>query len=102
MESWRRQNEAFGKTIDLDWPGMAPLAVSWPYVEAPLPGIPLHLRPKRGLENYHILWEAEWERRPPGDPMLLRRIGKSDAWLVVAAWDITPVEQAVLATRMNG
>lgn len=69
---------------------------------ATLPTIPIHLRPKRGLANYHVLWEAEWTRVPPIDPMLLRRIGKADLWLVVAAWDLTPVEQAALAGRMNG
>jgi hypothetical protein len=65
-----------------------------------VPLIPLHLRPKRGLPNYHILWEAEWRPRPPGDPMLLRRIGKADLWLVVAAWDLTDVERAALSTRV--
>lgn len=67
-----------------------------------LPSIPLHLRPKRGLANYHILWEAEWTRVPPADPYLLRRIGKADLWLVVAAWDLTEVERAALSTRMSG
>ena len=68
--------------------------------KAQLPLIPVHLRPKRGLENYHILWEAEWEPIPPRDPYLLRRIGKADLWLVVAHWDLTEVERAVLATRV--
>jgi hypothetical protein len=68
--------------------------------QAILPLIPLHLRPKRGLENYHVLWEAEWEPTPPRDPYLLRRIGKADLWLVVAHWDLTEVERAVLATRI--
>ncbi len=67
---------------------------------AALPLIPIHLRPKRGLQNYHILWEAEWQRVPPTDPYLLRRIGKSDLWLVCAHWDLTEVERAVLATRV--
>lgn len=67
---------------------------------AMMPIIPVHLRPRRGLENYHILWEAEWERIPPRDPYLLRRIGKADLWLVVAAWDLTEVERAALATRV--
>lgn len=66
-----------------------------------MPTIPLHLRPKRGLANYHVLWEAEWTKIPPVDPMLLRRIGKGDLWLVVAAWDLTPVEQAALAGRIS-
>lgn len=64
------------------------------------PIVPIHLRPKRGLENYHILWEAEWERVVPKDPFLLRRIGKGDLWLVVAHWDLTEVERAAFATRL--
>jgi hypothetical protein len=67
---------------------------------AQLPLVPVHLRPRRGLANYHILWEAEWEPIPPRDPYLLRRIGKADLWLVVAHWDLTEVERAVLATRV--
>lgn len=66
------------------------------------PIIPIHLRPKRGIENYHILWEAEWEPMPPRDPYLLRRIGKADLWLVCAAWDLTDVEMAAMATRVVG
>lgn len=63
-----------------------------------VPLIPVHLRPADHLERYHILWEADWVRVPV-DPMLLRKIG-ADAWLVVAAWDLTAVEQAVLAGRL--
>jgi hypothetical protein len=66
-----------------------------------VPSPPLHLRPKRGLANYHILWEAEWAKIPPGDPLLLRRIGQADLWLVVAQWDLTAVEKAALATRVS-
>lgn len=68
--------------------------------EAVVPLVPIHLRPKRALGNYHILWEAIWKRVPPVDPLLLRRIG-GDIWLVVAAWDLTEVERAAMATRMN-
>lgn len=64
-----------------------------------LPLIPVHLRPRTALDAYHILWEAEWRRVPPRDPYLLRRIG-GDMWLVVAAWDLTDVERAAMATRM--
>ncbi len=69
--------------------------------QALVPPCPLHLRPQRGIASYHILWEAEWERIPPRDPYLLRRIGKGDLWLVVAAWDLTEVERAALATRLT-
>jgi hypothetical protein len=65
------------------------------------PIIPLNVRPKRGLQNYAILWEAEWKPVPPHDPLLIRQIGKSDLWLVVAQWDLTEVERAILATRIR-
>lgn len=71
------------------------------HAEALAPMIPLHLRPKRGLENYHILFEAEWRRVVPKDPMLLRRIGKGDLWLVCAHWDLTEVERAALTARIR-
>ncbi len=65
-----------------------------------VPTPPLHLRPRRGLANYAILWEAEWSKAPPDDPMLLRRIGRGDLWLVVASWNLTAVERAALTTRV--
>jgi len=68
--------------------------------EAQVPLVPIYLRPKRGLANYHILFEAEWRPVPPKDPMLLRRIGRGDLWLCVAQWNLTPVEMAVLAERL--
>lgn len=68
--------------------------------KAIVPTIPLPLRPKRGLENYHILFEAEWTPVPPRDPLLLRRVGKADLWIVCAAWDLTEVERAALAGRI--
>lgn len=70
--------------------------------KASVPMIPIHLRPKRALQNYHILWEAEWSPVPPGDPYLLQRIGKSDMWIVHAMWDLSPVEKAAMATRIGG
>lgn len=70
-------------------------------ISSMVPPVPLPLRPKRGLENYHILYEAEWRKTVPVDPMLLRRIGQGDTWLVCAAWDLTEVERAVLQSRLN-
>jgi hypothetical protein len=67
-----------------------------------LPLIPPRLRPPHGLDNYHLLWEAVWTRprtrRAPGDPALLKHIG-GDLWAVLAVWDLTPLEQAVLEMR---
>jgi hypothetical protein len=68
---------------------------------AQTPLVPVHLRPKRGLQNYHVLFEAIWRPAPPIDPLLLRRIGQADLWVVCAAWDLTEVERAVLAGRIN-
>jgi len=68
---------------------------------ARIPLIPLEHRPKRGLANYHVLWEAVWTSAPPVDPMLLRRVGKADLWVVCAAWDLTEVERAALAARIG-
>jgi hypothetical protein len=81
--------------VRMDWPGLD--STKWRAL-ATVPLIPVHLRPRRGLQNYHILWEAEWTKRYPVDPYLLRRFG-GDAWLVVAAWDLTDVERAVMSAR---
>ena len=60
-----------------------------------VPHIPPHLRPpQKSLVNYWILWEADWKALPR-DPILLQRIG-GDAWVVLAAWELTEVELSVL------
>jgi len=91
------------KTIHMDWPGITRKIdpndrYRWEWC-ATVPLIPVDVRPRRGIENYHILWEAEWTKRYPVDPYLLRRIG-GDAWLVVAGWDLTDVERAVMSQRV--
>jgi hypothetical protein len=71
-----------------------------------VPTIPPEHRPKRRrLHGFHILWEVEeWRavrrRRgvAPRDPALLRHIG-GDLWAVVAVWDLTDLERAVIAGR---
>ena len=67
---------------------------------AQVPPVPLHLKPKRGLASYFILWEATWQPEPARDPYLLRRIGRADLWVVLAHWELTEVERAALATRV--
>lgn len=81
---------------------------TWPRTEDPtpiptraqaiVPNIPPEYRPATGLGSYHILWEAEWSRVPPRDPALLKYVG-GDLWAVVATWDLTEVERAVIAGR---
>lgn len=94
--NWRDMTNVFRFPADT-----FPRRRDWIRAEAIVPLVPIHLRPKRALGNYHILWEVEWTRIIPKDPLLLRRIG-GDLWLVVAAWDLTEVERAALATRVSG
>lgn len=62
---------------------------------AVVPLIPLHLRPRGSLYPYYVLWEAAWQALPV-DPLLLRKL-TGDLYIVLAAWDLTAVEQAALA-----
>lgn len=71
-----------------------------PRIRAVVPNIPPRLRPRVGLGNFHVLFEAEWglDPEPPVDPALLRHIG-GDLYAVIATWDLTELERAVLAGR---
>lgn len=66
-----------------------------------VPTIPPRLRPKgKRLGIFHILWEVEkWDPTPPVDPALVRHI-RGDLWAVIATWDLSPLERAVLAARV--
>ena len=61
---------------------------SGPYVRAIVPNVPPRLRPKRGLQLYTMLWEAEWAVDPAraGGPALLRKLG-GDLYIVLGTWD---------------
>lgn len=65
-----------------------------------VPITPPRFRPKRShISNFHVLWEVEeWKLVPPIDPALVRHI-RGDLWTVMAVWDLTPLERAVLAQR---
>lgn len=74
--------------------------------EAMVPVTPPSLRPSRRhrlhgaapdpLASCHVLWEAEWHpTRAPRDPALLRHI-EGDLWEVIATWDLTELERAVI------
>jgi hypothetical protein len=91
MDRWNNARDTRRK-IEVPWPGMKWQVGS---AKAVVPLIPIYHRPAAKLENYHILFEADWTGIPV-DPMLLRRMGR-DAWVVLAAWELTPVERAVLA-----
>jgi hypothetical protein len=65
-----------------------------------VPTVPAALRPKASLERFCILWEAIWQREPPRDPMLLKPLGWP-FFAVVAVWDLTELERAVLRGRIG-
>jgi hypothetical protein len=67
-----------------------------------VPLIPPRHRPRpRRLRHCHVLWEVEsWTPEPPRDPALLRHI-RGDLWAVLAVWDLTDIERAVLAQRAS-
>jgi len=68
-------------------------------VEAVVPAIPPHLRPD-DLSKFYIMWEAEWSKTAPEDPILLSRVSET-MFAVVAQWDLTPIEQQILEGRFG-
>lgn len=69
-------------------------------VRAMVPYIPPSIRPEN-LKAYHILWEAVWEPAAPHDPLLLRHL-RGSLYAVLAEWDLTPLERAVMGTSVRG
>lgn len=67
---------------------------------AVVPTIPAFLRPEKALGEYHILFDAKWEKAAPPDPLLLKHIS-GHMYSVVAQWDLTPIEKAVLEGRFS-
>jgi hypothetical protein len=67
---------------------------------AQVPAIPPRVRPSGDLINYFILWEADWQA-PPVDPYLLRHLG-GYLYVVLAAWNLTDLERAVMRHRVAG
>lgn len=67
-----------------------------------VPIVPAHLLPEGSLEGYYILFEVQEWKEPKesriakkGDPYLLKRINQN-AFAVMAEWDVTDLEVAVL------
>lgn len=59
-----------------------------------VPIVPAGLRPVGDLKGYWTLFEATWAD-VPRDPALLRSLG-GGLYTVLATWDLTPLEAAVL------
>lgn len=93
-------------TFQRDWTGKSlhtSTRRNWsawsPEAEAVVPTIPPQYRPPFQLGNYHLLWEAVWTKAVPEDPILLRHLG-GNLFAVLAQWDLSPLEQAVLRGRL--
>ena len=85
-----------------DWEKDAKGSIIRQEIETITPVVPAKiLNPLRShkLENYHILWEVEDWRLIPKDPMLLKRI-TPNMFCVLATWDLTPLERAVIKGRL--
>lgn len=95
----QRNPRTFG-TLDLPTGTLPALAGGSPlpsWADAITPLIPPRFRPAQ-LDRYHVLWEAEWTHRAPVDPALLRALG-GGLYALVAVWDLTALERAVLEIR---
>jgi len=68
-----------------------------PTLVSKVPLVPAHIMPNGRLDNYYTLFEVvKWDDVPvAADPYLLKRIN-ANAFVVLAEWDITEVEQAVM------
>lgn len=100
-----RQQFEFGREVfpEVEWDVRKTLVYYWSVWRAPLPIIPPRFRPADALSKYCLLWEVApngWTRterpQPPSDPMLLRPLGQTGLYIVVAHWDLTPVERMIL------
>jgi hypothetical protein len=63
------------------------------------PLIPPKYLPKAKLSNYYLLWEAEWTRGVPIDPILMRHVS-GPFYQPLYQWDLTELEQMVLRERL--
>lgn len=103
-----RKNSANNSTllIEVELPTFEGRRVWLSYALVPI--IPAAVRAEipRGTPDAscHILWEVEqWSDTPLGqqadrDPYLLRHLG-GELWTVLAEWDLTPLERAVMSGR---
>lgn len=72
-----------------------------------VPLVPADVRPETGkLRDWHILWEVEhWSMRPQSavpdrDPLLLKHVGGT-LYAILAAWDLTDLERAIMRGAMR-
>lgn len=107
--AWRRDaGRTRGLSINVPYRHDLPTTNEWDSRGfALVPIVPPDVRGHHALDRHHILWEVEqWSEtrigaRPDRDPYLLRHIG-GDLWAVIAEWDLTNIERAVMSGRAEG
>lgn len=79
----------------------------WRAGEAMVPLIPADVREEArtkarfvGERHWFILWEAVWVKVPPKDPILLEHLAGS-LYVVLAQWDLTELERALMQGRLG-
>lgn len=98
LRSWNLNDVSFRQP---SWSGQWTVPISL-FVTI-VPSVPPLLRPVHDLKGYHLLWEPSWtidRALAPRDPALLKHLG-GPLYAVLATWDLTPVEQAVLGVTRN-
>lgn len=97
-DSWRRT----AGEVNLGRGTVPQLTIgSWTQrASSPVPIVPPTYRPRWAMHNYHILFEARWTDLPKPDPALLKSLG-GGLYAVLAVWDMTPLERAVLGMRLS-
>lgn len=69
-------------------------------IHSRVPYIPPQIRPSIDLRNFHILFEVDnWDEYPV-DPYLLRRIDNY-LFVVIAEWELTPLEASLLGSMVT-
>lgn len=93
-----------GENLELRFPW--PNGQTWGHRGyAMVPMVPADVRPNVAMNDCFILWEVEqWAERskfarPDRDPYLLRHIA-GDLYAVLAAWDLTDLERAIMSERV--
>lgn len=110
QDSWQfspnRYSVRLPKGVFMDMP-----LEKWPnesknFRYAIVPTIPAEHYPTGKLQQYYILWEVEqWHEKsqipiPPIDPFLLKRLSRN-LFAVLAEWDLTPLERAVIRGALD-
>lgn len=71
-------------------------------LQTKVPLIPARIRNalrSKHLQNYYILWDVkDWEVVPK-DPMILKRVRNLNLFIVLATWDMTKLERALVNGR---